>query len=342
MRLPFITFLFFICTYSSEANNLRFLTSNISRARSLAMGSAYHSLIDDFSGGLYNPGAFRLNNSRGERKFRFFFNPAGMSVAFYDYSKYDIDFVEDNKLTASEGLLSASMILKGVVFTTQLLDCGINLGEEIIEAGDKPLKFGERFYSIERHTHGSYNSAFVNFKIATTVSLGMTGTLYKSRTEGKTSYKGGYTLGVLLNPNPKLNVGIAYNDIPDEFSMARFVLESIEGETVTGGISYYPDEKTVVSIDLRNLNKEDKHASREIHTGLERLFWRRIALRAGYYRKKLTDNDVYSFGIGILPTWEKISKFANSTRSDILSYTIITEENGFKYRWHVFSLLLRY
>ena len=340
MRVLYLTFLLFICAYSAEADNIRFLTSSISRARSLAMGSAYHSLVDDFSAGLYNPAAFRLNNTREERKFRFFFNPAGMSVAFYDYSKYDRDFVEDNKLTASEGLLSASMFLKGAVLTTQLFDCGINLGEEVIS--DIPLKLGERFYSIEGHTYRSYNSAFVNFKIATTVSLGMAGTLYKSRTEEKTTYKGGYTFGVLLNPNPKLNVGIAYNDIPDSLSMARFVLESSEGKTVTGGISYYPDEKTVVSIDLRNLNKEDKHASREIHTGFERLFWQRIALRAGYYRKKLTDNDVYSFGIGILPTWEKISKFANSTRSDIISYTLISEENKFKSRWHVFSLLLRY
>ena len=340
MRALYITLFLCIFSYTARAEEIRFLTSSFSRARSLAMGSAYHSLIDDFSAGLYNPGAFRLNNTRGNRIYRLFFNPAGMAVAFYDYSKYDLNFIEDKKLTVTEGLLSAALLFKGAVLTTRRLDFGINLGEEIIS--DSRLKHGERFYSIEGNTYGSFNSAFFNFKIASTVSLGMAGTLYKSRTEGQTTYKGGYTFGVLLNPNPKLNVGIAYNDIPEEFSKARFFLESIEGGTVTGGISYYPDEKTIVSIDLRNLNKEDKLASREIHTGFERIFRERIALRAGYYRKKLANNNVYSIGIGILPTWGKISKFVNSTRSDILSYTLISEENGYKCRWHVFSLLLRY
>ncbi len=343
MRALYITFILCIFAYSAGAGENRFLSSSLSRARSLAMGSAYHSLIDDFSAGIYNPGAFRINNARGKRKYRLFFNPAGMAVAFYDYSKYNRDFIEDNELTFTEGLQSAALLFKGAVFTTRRVDFGINLGEEIINnSSDSPLKLTKRFYSIEGNTYGSFNSAFVNIKIASTVSVGVAGTMYKSRTEGQTSYKGGYTFGVLLNPNPKLNVGIAYNDIPEEFSKARFVLESIEGGTVTSGISYYPDEKTVVSIDLRNLNKEDKLASREIHTGFERIFRGRIALRAGYYRKKLSENDVYSIGIGILPTWEKISKFANSTRSDIISYTLITEENGYNCRWHVFSLLLRF
>jgi len=341
MRTLLLTFLMCVMAFSADADEHRFLTASIIRARSLAMGSAYYSLIDDFSAGIYNPGAFRLNRTREERNFRLFFNPIGMGVAFYDYSKYDRDFSKDDKLTAAEGLLSASILLKGAVFTTRLFDIGFNLGEEII-ASDSLLTHNDRFLSIEEHTFGSFNSLFVNFKIASSVSLGITGTLYKSRTNGRTTYKGGYTFGVLLNPNPKLNVGIAYNEIPEDFLQGRFLVESIEGGAVTSGISYYPDEKTVLSIDLRNLNKEDKLVTREIHAGLEKCVGERIALRAGYYRKKLTNNDVFSFGIGILPTWEKISKFVNSSRNDAVSYTLIIEENGEKCNWHVFSLLLRY
>lgn len=341
MRALLLTFLLCVIAFSAGAGENRFLSASIIRARALAMGSAYHSLIDDFSAGLYNPGAFKLNRTREEHKFRFFFNPVGMGVAFYDYSKYDRDFIRDDKLTVAEGFLSASMLLKGAVFTTQLFDIGFNLGEEIITS-DSLLTHGKRFFSIEEQSYGSFNSVFVNFKIATSVSLGITGTLYKSRANGHTTYKGGYTFGVLLSPNPKLNVGIAYNEIPKDFSKGRFLLESIEGETVTSGVSYYPDEKTVLSIDLRNLNKEEKLASREIHTGLERCIGERIALRAGYSRKKLTKNDVFSFGIGILPSREKIGKFANSSRNDIVSYTLIIDENGGKYNWHIFSLLLRY
>ena len=341
MRTLLLTFMLYIIAFSAGAEENSFLTASIIRARALAMGSACHSLIDDFSTGLYNPGAFKLNNTREEKKIRLFFNPIGMGLAFYDYSKYNRDFERDDKLSVTEGFLSASMLLKGAVFTTQLFDFGFSLGEEII-TDNSSLKQSGRFFSIERLAHSSFNAAFVNFKIASSVSLGITGTLYNSRTNGRSTYKGGYTFGVLLNPNPKLNVGIAYNEIPKDFSGARFPLESIESETVTSGISYYPDENTVFSIDLRNLNKEDKLASREIHTGLERVLNKRIAIRAGYYRKKQTQNDVYSFGIGILPTWGKISKFINSTRSDIISYTLIIEENGYRCRWHVFSLLLRH
>ena len=67
MRALYITFILCIFAYSAGAGENRFLTSSLSRARSLAMGGAYHSLIDDFSAGIYNPGAFRINNARGKR-----------------------------------------------------------------------------------------------------------------------------------------------------------------------------------------------------------------------------------------------------------------------------------
>ncbi len=341
MRMLLISIVLCCIAVIAEAEEKRFLTTSISRARALAMGSAYHSLVDDFSAALYNPGAFKLNNTREERNFRIFFNPVGMGVAFYDYSKYNRDFTRDDKLTVTEGFLAASLLLKGAVYTTQLFDVGFNLGEEIITKERKLIQ-SNRLFSIEEHNYGSLNSAFINIKIASSVSLGMTGTVYKLRTNGKTTYENGFIFGVLFKPNPKLNVGIAYNEASKDFSKGRFLLESIEGETVTSGISYYPDEKTVLSIDLRNLNKEDKLASREIHAGVERCFGERIALRAGYFQDKNTQKNVYSFGIGILPLWEKISKFANSSRNDTVSYTLILEENGGQYNWHVFSLLLRY
>ncbi len=316
--------------YGMEA---RFLTTGITRARALAMGSAYHSLEDDFSAGFYNPGAFKLNTTRHERKFKLFFNPLMPIIALYDYSKYNRDFVEDNKLTFGEVLLSSAMLFKGIGFTTPHVDMGIGIEEVVIDWGAQKTS-SRHVFSIEELTKYSFHSAFINVKIAPPVSVGISGTLYSSRTNDKNKYGGGYTFGVLLAPNPKMNVGIVYNKLPDAFSKARLSLESIENETVTSGISYYPDNKTVLSIDLRAINKEDLPTSREIHTGIERRFGGRIALRAGYYRKKASKNDVLSFGFGVLPYWEKISKVSNSVRNDLISYTLIIEKNGFKRRWH--------
>ena len=152
----------------------------------------------------------------------------------------------------------------------------------------------------------------------------------------------GIFTGVMFNPNPKFKVGITYNNLPNELKDARFGLENIEDETITSGVSFYPDKKTVLTMDLRNLNKEEVDTSREIHTGIERTIFDRVALRGGYYRKKSTKDDVVSCGIGILPAWQKITKYTTASRNDLLSYTFILEENGTTRRWHIFSLLLRF
>jgi len=336
-----LIFILWAINCPAKPNKTCFMTSGTSRARALAMGSAFFSIEDDFSAGLYNPGAFKINATRSERPFRIFVNPIVAGVGLYDFSQYDNDFEKDEKLTAKEALLSAATAIKGAVYTTPIFDLGINLWEEIIES-DSTSTCNGRFLSTEQLTRNSFHTAFLNFKIAPSVSIGISGSVYSGRRGGETTYKSGHTFGVMLNPNPKMKVGIAYNSFPNGFSNARFGLESLENEAVTSGISYYPDKKTVLSIDLRNLNKDDTLTAREIHTGIEREFGGMVSLRAGYYRKKSTKNDVISLGIGVLPRWEKLSKFATSSRNDILSYTVILEENGLKKRWHVFSLLLRY
>ena len=341
MRTLIMTVLLWSIACSATAGKDQFLTAGVSRTRALAMGSAYHSVVDDLSAGFYNPGAFKLNRTRAEKKYRLFFNPLGGGAAMYDYAKYDRDYIQDDELSLGECIIAASLFVKGGVFSTEIFDIGFGLGEEII-TDDTSLTQKGRFLSVEKLNNGSFNSVFLNFKMSPSVSLGISGTLYQSRINGENINRKGYTFGVLLSPNPKLNVGIAYNQIPEKFSQGRMTLESLEGDTVTGGISYYPDDKTILSFDIRNLNKEDKQASREIHAGVERCAMNRIALRSGYFRDRQRQTDVYSFGIGLLPSWDKISKFKNSRRTDILSYTLIIEQQETAYHWHVVSLLLRY
>ena len=340
-RTLVILYIFLSAPQVLKASESFFAADGTVRGRALAMGSASASLEDDFSAGLYNPAAFRLNAARNERAFRLFFNPAGSAAAFHDFSRYDRDFAVDRKLTETEALLAASMLLKGMVFTTPAFDFGICLNEDILNADSIFIESGH-FFSIERNTKGAFHSSFLNLKIAPSISIGITGTLYDSWKNGRYETGTGYTFGVLLNPNPKMKIGFVYNEIPNDFSEGRYPLESIAGGTATGGISYYPDPQTVISVDVRNLNKETKGAAREIHSGVERVFGERVALRAGYFRKKSTDYDVYSAGIGILPAWGRIIKYVNTSRSDILTYTFILEESSSTRQWHMLSLLLRY
>lgn len=333
---------FIILSIPGEAGCVvtNYLTSGSARIRALSMASAYTSIEDDFSAGFYNPGAFKVNAPQSERSFRVFFNPVGVVTGLHDFSTYDFDYKKDEELTTEEALYSLATMLKGAVFTTSVFDVGFGLWEEVIP--DSTATGSGRFFSYENLMYQSFHSAFFNIKIAPSVTFGLSGTLYSERKNGNIMYRSGHTFGILLDPNPKMKVGIVYNFLPKHFANARVGLESLGNETITSGISYYPDLNTVLSIDLRNLTREDKASSREIHAGIERKIVDQVAFRAGYYRKKSTENDVLSFGIGILPKKEEISKYATSSRNDTISYTVILEEDGSKRRWHMLSLLLRY
>lgn len=326
---------------SAAASERVFLTSGTVRSRALAMGSAYSSLEDDFSSGFYNPAAFRINAARSERRFRLIFNPVGCAAAFSDYTKYNLDYREDHSLTSEEATLAAAMLVKGGVFTTQAFDVGFAYDEPVIQ-DDAAALAEKRFFNVEGITGEAFHGAFLNLKIAPTVALGLAGSLYRTRSEGRYKYYGGYSFGVLLDPTNRMKVGFTYHQIPDSVSYMRKNLENIETGTVSGGVSYYPDPQTTLSMDVRNLNKEDKAASLEIHAGVERVIGDHLALRAGYFRKKGTENDVLSFGAGILPVWAKLHKYRHSTRQDLLSYTLIMEERDTKRIWHVVSLFLVY
>ena len=323
------------------ATNRTFITSGSVRGRALALGGAYYSLEDDLSAGFYNPGAFRVNATRSERTFRVFLNPIGAATGVYDLMKYDLDHTEDNAFTGREALRIIGTALKGAVLSTPAFDVGFGLSEEVIPTSINNMS-GKRFFSYEQLGKNSFHSMFLNLKIAPTVSVGASTTAYTWRENDKDNHRAGHSIGVLLNPNPKLKVGLTYSNFPNKISNVRMGIESVDDETVTSGVSYYPDNNTVLTLDLRNLTSEDDDTSREIHTGIERVVFSRFAMRAGYFREKIEKSDIYSFGVGILPSWEKLSKFSTSSRTDLLSYTIVLENEGLKRQWHVVSLLLRY
>ncbi len=316
----------------------RYLATGTVRVRALAMGGAYTAVRDDFAAGLYNPGAFIVSREAGERRLHVYLNPVAAPVAFYDFGDRDNLWRRDGELTTDEALESLAMVVKGVTWSTAALDLGVGLWEEGF-AGR--VRDGGRFLTVEGLTRRVFHSVYANVKVAPTVSLGLTGTLYRMRDGGETVTSGGYTFGVLLAPNPGLDVGIAFSQMPEEARDARMPLEDIEHGSATAGLAYHPDDRTMFSIDLRAVNKEDLPTSREIHTGIERRVGDRIALRAGYFRKKETKNDVVSLGIGVLPFWPRTPKYRHASRQDILSYTLVLEEDGFKRRWHILSLMYR-
>jgi hypothetical protein len=337
-----VTVMFILLGMGSASGAERmYLTSGTLRTRALAMGSAYSSIEGDLSSGLYNPAGFRINAARNERSFRLFFNPIGSAAAFTDYNDDDLDHREDRTLTAEEAARAIGMLFEGAVFSTSAFDVGFAFNEPVIRSDSAGAHDGH-FFSVEEATRESFHSAFVNLKIASSVSLGWSGVLYQHRENGHYAYSGGYSFGVLLDPTSWMKVGFTYFQLPQDGADMRSDIENIETGTVSGGVSYYPDDHTTISLDIRNLNKESTSSMLETHAGIERIFGDRIALRAGYFRKKSTEDDVISFGAGILPLWGKLEKYRNSSRQDILSYTYIMEEGGTTRNWHLVSFLLTF
>ena len=328
-------------TSGIRADEGRYITSGTSRARAIAMGGAYVAAQDGNGAGLYNPGAFFAEREAGGPRLRWMLNPVPFSVGLYDYRDRDRYWSVDDGLSAAEVLESASMTLKGLTLDTEYFDVGLCLWEEVLS--DKTGVNGSgRMFSVEGLSRGTFHTAFANIRVAPTISIGLSGMLYRFRGDGKTTTSGGYSFGVLLAPAPRLHVGLSYMVLPDAATDARMVLEDIENETAIAGLSYHLDDRTVVAIDLRAVNKDDHATSRQIHTGLERRFAGRFAVRAGYYRKKDTQDDVISIGVGILPRWSGSDGSNSAVLSDIVSYTLVLEENGTRRRWHIVSLVCRF
>ena len=325
----------------TRADEERYIGSGSSRARAVAMGGAYAAAQDGFSAGLYNPGAFVAEQAVDGSRLRWMLNPLALPIGLYDYRDRDRYWSCDDELTAAEALESAAMTVKGLTLNTEYVDVGLCLWEEILSYGAGSNRSG-RLFTVEGLSRGMFHSAFANFKIAPTVSIGLSGMLYRIREDGKTSSSGGYSFGVLLEPAPRLLVGLSYMVMPDVATDARMVLEDIASETAIAGLSYHPDDRTIFTMDLRAVNKDDLATSRQIHTGLERRLADRFAVRAGYYRKKDTQDDVLSFGVGILPRWSANDGIDTAALSDIVSYTLVLEENGTRRRWHIVSMACRF
>ena len=337
--MVFGVFLFIVTVpcvaFSSQS---RFANFAVGRTRALSMGGAYFSIRDELFSGLYNPAALEATALPMKWSVHFYLNPIAPVISAYDFKVYDRHFIGRNGLTTKEALLSLGVLLKGVTLSTPILDIGLIFMEEDI--GDQVSH--RRFFSARNALTRYNNSLIINLKLAPTVSMGIAGNLHFSDEAGKRNFDEGYAFGILLEPTEKLNVGITYNDIPDNKWETRERLNRVGDGTVTSGVSYYPDPSTILTVDLRNLNEEDKLALREIHAGFERTFFGRLALRGGIFRKRPESANVISLGMGLLPSGSERQPNNGTTRNDILSYTVVRERvGGGDVFWHFMSFIIR-
>jgi hypothetical protein len=207
---------------------------------------------------------------------------------------------------------------------------------------DPAAKNNERFFHadhiLEHHTY----SLGVRIRLAPTVSLGSTGNMYQIQDEtGHSTLAGSANYGVLLKPIEKLEIGLAYFDFPSSVAGLRQEMEGIQDESVNGGVSFFPDERTILAIDMRDASGAEKINWHRFRLGFERTFWKGLALRLGYFQTGRSQREVYSLGLGLNGNSGRRRDVCPSGRGKCrASYALLIEEGQKQERyWHLLSVL---
>lgn len=327
------------------AEEYKFITFNSIRGRSTAMAGAYVSVEDGLSAMLWNPAAFG-GGAEGGRRLRAYVHPLGPVIAGRQLRDVDLNWKPDDALTLREGLLALALLVRGATFCTPTWSAGLVGFEESLGQETRA-----RFFDLRSAAAAYWNVLAVSVRLAPTVSLGGSAALACRWDERSSRVEGdAYSFGVLLKPTSKMNVGLAYFNLPREAPDSRTALERIQDETVNAGFSYYPDDRTLLSVDLRNLSDDEREAAREVHWGVERLVAKWCAVRMGYWRRRSSQpaEQILTAGMGIGPAEQVLRRGRSPNRMEVLTYAFVREArkapggSGQDTRiWHVVSLLLR-
>ena len=176
----------------------------------------------------------------------------------------------------------------GVLFLEEHLDpCGLAESKGLADAA---------------HLLNAYYSSFcVVFRLDPRVSIGLSETIFAHLDDdGERHFGIGRSYGAVLKPNDEVTVGLAYFDLPPEFTTHRREIEGIAPRTMNAGLAYRPIESLLLSFDLRDLAEKHAGTAFQPRAGLEWNLWGKAALRAGAYREEGGNGDVLTAGLGAI------------------------------------------
>ena len=329
----FLVSLLYITTSSHEylvAQDNFYGTLSITHVRPVAMGGAFTSLEDDIETICFNPGGFTMYTYPKDMKVTVFLNPLMSLLA----SKYYSNNFSEN-IDFENFLKTSALSVKSIVLSVKQFETGIIMGEESFDNVSKNKK--SQFFAYSDLWNDNSNTVFVKLKLAQRVSIGLSGT-YFLREMNDTKKTGiGFSYGIIMKPNNRLNVGLSYVDLPN--SMADFYarLERIVDETMNIGLSYKLSSGTIIATDIRNLTEENKENVRELHIGLEQRVFRILAIRGGYFKDRNANVHTFSAGLALIDSnifSSQENKFYHN--NFIIDYAFVHEHNA---NWHLFSFL---
>jgi len=297
------------------------------------MGGAFTSIEDDVESVLYNPGCFNLYKYPKDFKVTVFMNPLMSLLAFQHYS----DNFSKNP-DRRDFLNATALLFKSVVISIRQFETGVVIGEESFN--NVMVNKQSRVFAYNNLWNDNSNTVFMKLRLAQRVSIGVNGTYYQRKIDEKNEDGIGFSYGIVLKPNDKLNVGLSYIDLPDKMADYRVRLERIFDETMNVGMSYNLFKGTTLALDVRNLTEENKDNVREFHFGFEQRIFNILALRGGYFKERFTDNETFSAGIGLIDSNIFFSGDDKFNHHDyMINYSFVHDESR---EWHMFSFLWRF
>ncbi|MFQ5650366.1 MAG: hypothetical protein ACE5IY_10535 [bacterium] len=317
----------------------RFVTLSNVKARPLAMGGAFTSVVDDMAAINYNPAAYELYKRNKTGRLSVFLNPVSPVVGAIESDK----LFSGSNPPGEDLLLGLSLILKSVSLSFNSLELGVLLGEQGLDVPSSHRN--EEVFSASGYRQNHTHTLVGRVKLAEQVSIGASANVfYGSRADASDERDRGFGIsyGILLKPEKGLNIGVSLINLPDTLKHYRVPLERIVDESVNVGISYRLANSTL-SVDVRNLGEEqEENLVREFHLGFEQVLLSHFAIRAGWFKKKNGDH-VYSWGVGIFdgnPLWGHERAFNHE--NFFLNYAFVYERSPIEdTRWHFLSFYLR-
>jgi len=244
--------------------------------------------------------------------------------------------LQDSHQDVADYLAALGTAIRGVTFSHRWAELGVLLWEEPLH---NPMASANGPFFEAGHILKHYVHTFgLRIWLAPTVSLGSSGNLYRIRNEqGKSALAGGANYGVLLQPARGLEIGLAYFDLPSGLTDLRQNMEGIADESVNGGLSLRPDDKTIVTVDVRDVSGEKTIGWNRVRFGFERTFWKLLALRFGYFQTGDQEHDVYSFGLGLFGH----GAAAAGQQRYLANYALLVERDApNRQLWHLLSVLV--
>lgn len=266
-----------------------------------------------------------------------YLNPIAPAVALGQYQS----FRKEKGLTRKTLLLSLGLLIKSITITLRFLDIGLLFGDESLRNFDQVR--GEKFFDPRGFLNNNFSTLLFRLRLHPRVRIGATESLYLGEI-GRERYWGlGSSYGILVKSSNRLNIGVVYIDLPQEFPDFRTTLERIDDETVNVGFCYRLGRGAIFTCDIRNITEESKETPLEVHLGIEKSFFSQIALRGGYFKKRDSKQETFSFGMGLLNCNSFVSE-SNwfSHPNYLLNYSLVLERKGDRLRqWHFLSLIFR-